>query len=93
MRRIERDDLARISGLCRLSLSEEETDVFLNEINSILDFFSEIRSMASDSGTVSEGAIRPREDGNCSNTQDEQEIILNDFPAREGKFLLVPRGL
>ena len=89
---INKKTLEYLAVLSRIELGEKEEEKFLKELESILNYFEELKSLdTSDvppmSGGVSQTNIL-REDESRENTN--REAGKNAFPEEKGGFLKIP---
>lgn len=91
---ISRQDIEKLAGLARLSLTEEEKGRFSLEIEAILGFVAKVKEAATDAPTPSYPHINAlREDIVLHNSGEYTERLLAAAPAREDDFVKVKRIL
>ncbi len=92
---IDRNQVQHIANLSRLQLSEEEIDIFTEQLNGILVYFEQLNQLNEELEGV-EPTARAIETANVTrpdqvNPTPDTEILLNCAPAREDTFLRVPQ--
>ena len=94
---MNKEEVLKLARLARIEVSEEEAESLTQEIGSILNYISEIKSAdVSDSETDSgDFALKNifREDGEPHASREFSEAILNQAPAREGDYFKVKKIL
>jgi Asp-tRNA(Asn)/Glu-tRNA(Gln) amidotransferase C subunit len=93
MKRIGSGDVTRLANLAMLPVASPEIEVIADEMNGILHFFSAVERFSAGKGETWAGSIRARDDGNCASSGDQADQVIANFPAKENRLLLVPRGL
>lgn len=92
---IELKDVEHLSGLARISVSENEKEVLRHDLEEILAYVSKIKDAAGELGTPVAGDLRNvfREDVNPHEAGLHTEDLLSAAPARDGDRLLVKKIL
>lgn len=91
---IERKDIEKLGTLSRIALSEEEKDLFVSEIDSILAYVGRVKDVqAGSGGTIGLVSDVFREDGAPHESGIFTEAILSSAPKREGNYLKVKKIL
>ncbi|AII42328.1 aspartyl/glutamyl-tRNA amidotransferase subunit C [Synechococcus sp. KORDI-100] len=95
MSRITADDVRKVAKLARLDLPEEKITTFTGQLESILDYVSQLEAVDTTDVPATTRAVEvvnvTREDG-VTPTQVREEI-LNQAPQREQDFYRVPKIL
>jgi Asp-tRNA(Asn)/Glu-tRNA(Gln) amidotransferase C subunit len=92
MKKIDRDEVNRLADLAMLPLNTQDIALFTDEMNTILDFFSAVEKFSAGDGETRTDKAGPRNDGNCTSSAEEADMVVGNFPAKESRLLLVPRG-
>lgn len=91
---IESKDIEKLAQLSRIKLSEQEKNSFFKEIDSILDYLSQIREAGGGEKGVADTVVTKnvlREDENAHEEGVFTESILKASPDREGNFVKVKK--
>ena len=95
MSRISADDVRKVAKLARLDLADEKITTYTNQLESILDYVSQLQAVDTADVPPTTRAVEvvnvTREDG-VTPTQ-VREDILNQAPQREQDFYRVPKIL
>ena len=89
-----RDGLLHGAKLARITLSDDEVQELLPQLNKILDFLEVVRSIPSVDDTAvfaTENENEYRED--TVRPFDDPDAILSQFPEKKGRYLKVPPNL
>jgi aspartyl-tRNA(Asn)/glutamyl-tRNA(Gln) amidotransferase subunit C len=90
--RITRDDVAKVAGLARLSLTDEELDTFTGQLASILDHAADVEALELDDVPPTShpyplhDVTRPDEVRPCL----DRDEVLGEAPAAEQGMFRVP---
>ena len=95
MSRISADDVRKVAKLARLDLPDEKVATYTTQLESILEYVSQLESIDTEGVPETTRAVEvtnvTREDRvTPTHVRDE---ILNQAPQREGDFFRVPRIL
>jgi aspartyl/glutamyl-tRNA(Asn/Gln) amidotransferase C subunit len=92
---IELKDVEHLSGLARISVSDNEKEVLRHDLEEILAYVSKIKDATAELGVPEAGELKNvlREDTNPHEAGLHTEDLLNAAPAREGDRLLVKKIL
>ena len=92
---INEETLNRLSKICRLTLSEEESKQLRKELESIFSHFSKISEVAGKQKIhyINPGVNELREDEPAERSGEEVEPILELFNRKEGRNLVAPKAL
>jgi len=101
-KKITKEEILHIAHLARLELKPDEIEMFYSQIESILDYVSqlqgikEISHLKVDSGTsapVGDGLknVMRSDDAPYEKREDERESLLNNAPARSGDYFKVKK--
>ena len=92
---IELKDVEHLSGLARISISDNEKEVLRHDLEEILAYVSKIKDAVAELGAPEAGELRNvlREDTNPHEAGLHTEDLLNAASAREGDRLLVKKIL
>ena len=95
MSRISADDVRKVAKLARLDLPEEKIATYTGQLESILDYVSQLAEIDTEGVPETTRAVEvtnvTREDGVTPTPI--REDILNQAPLREGDFFRVPKIL
>ena len=95
MSRISADDVRKVAKLARLDLPEEKIATYTGQLESILDYVSQLAEIDTEGVPETTRAVEvtnvTREDGVTPTPV--REDILNLAPLREGDFFRVPKIL
>ena len=95
MSRISSDDVRKVAKLARLDLPEEKIATYTGQLESILDYVSQLAEIDTEGVPETTRAVEvtnvTRADGVTPTTVREE--ILNQAPLREGDFFRVPKIL
>ena len=95
MSRISADDVRKVAKLARLDLPEEKIATYTGQLESILDYVSQLAEIDTEGVPETTRAVEvtnvTREDGVTPTPVSED--ILNQAPLREGDFFRVPKIL
>lgn len=91
---MNREDVAHLATLARITLSETELDRLKDELSSIVSYVAVISDIAADGITAPEvgplhNMFRPDEVTN--QTGEYTEALLAEMPHTEGQYLKVPK--
>ena len=92
---IERSDMQKLAALSRIAVPEAELESVGNEIETILEYVSQIQEVAAEEAGPEAGEVRNvmREDANPHETGAFTEALLAAVPGREGKYVKVKKIL
>ena len=95
MSRISADDVRKVAQLARLDLPEEKIATYTGQLESILEYVSQLEGIYTEGVPETTRAVEvtnvTREDGVTPTPV--REDILNQAPQREGDFFRVPKIL
>ena len=95
MSRISDNDVRKVAKLARLDLPEEKITTYTGQLESILDYVSQLAEIDTEGVPETTRAVEvtnvTREDGVTPTPV--REDILNQAPLREGDFFRVPKIL
>ena len=95
MSRISSDDVRKVAKLARLDLPKEKIATYTGQLESILDYVSQLAEIETEGAPETTRAVEvtnvTREDGVTPTPVSED--ILNQAPLREGDFFRVPKIL
>ena len=95
MSRISADDVRKVAKLARLDLPEEKIATYTGQLESILDYVSQLAEIDTEGVPETTRAVEvtnvTRADGVTPTPVREE--ILNQAPLREGDFFRVPKIL
>ena len=95
MSRITADDVRKVASLARLDLPEEHIATYTDQLESILDYISQLQAVDTSGVVPTTRAVEvvnvTRDD--AVTPTDVREQILNQAPKREGDFFRVPKIL
>ncbi len=95
MSRISSDDVRKVAKLARLDLPEEKIATYTGQLESILDYVSQLAEIDTEGVPETTRAVEvtnvTRADGVTPTPVREE--ILNQAPLREGDFFRVPKIL
>ena len=95
MSRITADDVRKVASLARLDLPEERIATYTDQLESILDYISQLQAVDTSGVPPTTRAVEvvnvTRED--AVTPTDVREQILDQAPKREGDFFRVPKIL
>ena len=95
MSRISADDVRKVAKLARLDLPEEKIATYTGQLESILDYVSQLAEIETEGVPETTRAVEvtnvTREDGVTPTPVREE--ILNQAPLRERDFFRVPKIL
>ncbi len=88
---LKKEDIEHLATLARLAISEEEKELFVTQLDSVLGYVSEISAIATTHATPTAGMLRNvlREDAHPNQGGTFTEAILNNAPHREGHYVKV----
>jgi aspartyl-tRNA(Asn)/glutamyl-tRNA(Gln) amidotransferase subunit C len=92
---LTKDQLKHLAELAKIEFTEEELESFLKDINQILSYVEEIQKLDLDQFEPMIGGILQklclREDEIARAESETKELIVEQFPDKEGNFLKTPR--
>lgn len=96
--KINDKDIEKLGNLARIKLSEEEKNIFSKDIDSILEYVSEIQKVSSNISINSDLQRTVlcnvmREDENSHKSGLYTEKILEEVPQKEGNYIKVKKIL
>ena len=95
MSRISADDVRKVAKLARLDLADEKIATYTNQLESILDYVSQLQAVDTTDVPPTTRAVEvvnvTRDDG--VTPTNVREDILNQAPQREQDFYRVPKIL
>ena len=95
MSRISADDVRKVAKLARLDLADEKITTYTNQLESILDYVSQLQAVDTTDVPPTTRAVEvvnvTRDDG--VTPTNVREDILNQAPQREQDFYRVPKIL
>lgn len=91
--KIDRQEVIHVARLARLSFGEEELTMFVNQLNTILDYFDKLREV--DTGTIPPtshvvAVATPFRNDAAEGFADNQ-MLLENAPSQEKGCIRVPR--
>jgi len=88
-----KDDVAKLAGLARLTVSEDELEKFAKEFDGVLAYVGQINELEVKDlkGKLSPVRNVMREDGTPHASGLHTKKIVEQFPAREGDYLVVKK--
>jgi aspartyl-tRNA(Asn)/glutamyl-tRNA(Gln) amidotransferase subunit C len=90
---VDSSTVARIAGLARLKVSDDRLDGLAGELNTILDFFEQLREVNTDDvppmASVSDVTLPLRDD--VGTDGDRAEDVLANGPETDHGFYVVPK--
>ena len=92
---INRDDVMKLATLARLKIDLEEADAFAGEIEPILEYVGQIKSLDSSNSEAKQTGITNvmREDGEPHKSGIYTGDILAEAPLKEGDYIKVKKIL
>ena len=86
------EKIRHISSLSMIRLSAEEEMAIMEEVNSILEYFVAVTGFKGSPDELKGALSRCREDGTPSPQDDVSALILDNFPKKQNRMLVVPRS-
>ena len=90
---INKDTIKKISKLARISVTNEETDRLVKDLNSIIKFVEQLKELNTDKITpiasVSDHALTMNKDE--IKKINEKEEILKNAPEKNSNYYIVPK--
>ena len=90
---INKDTIKKISKLARISVTNEETDRLVKDLNSILKFVEQLKELNTDKITpiasVSDQVLTMNKD-EIKKINEKEEILKND-PEKNSNYYIVPK--
>jgi aspartyl-tRNA(Asn)/glutamyl-tRNA(Gln) amidotransferase subunit C len=89
-----REEITKLARLARIALADEELDALAGEMDAILGYVSDVRSLAIDgiAGEPTYDLVNVMRDDVVLNKPGEYtERIVSQFPTREGDLLKVKK--
>lgn len=90
---IDQDEVKKVATLARLTITPSEEKEFATQLNSILEYFDQLKQLDTSEVEPTTRAISmnniTREDIQISNQ--DRELLLNSAPQREDNFFKVPQ--
>jgi len=93
---LKREDVEKLANLSRINVSEGETEKLLGDLDSILEYVSEVQEAAKDAVSPDYGFqenIHLREDNNAHEEGIYTEAILKNTPDTQDGYLKVKKIL
>ena len=93
---ISKEEIKKLADLARVDIKEEEQEKLALEIDSILDYVSQVKKIAGDLKEDAEiGPLRNvmREDENPTESETHSKELIAEFPDKEGYYLKVKKIL
>ncbi len=92
---LSRADIDHVAKLARLELTDAEKDAYAAQLSSVLDYVGQLSSANVDGVEPMAHVLADhhdilRDDVVQATPADERDLILGNFPAREGDMLKVP---
>ena len=92
---IDRGHISKLAELAKLSLTDEELDLYINDINKILELVSQIKDVDVDGidplYNVLDQSSETREDSETLNL--DREEALKNAPETDGVYFQVPETI
>lgn len=91
--KISKEDVRYVARLARLNVSEEETETFTLQLNSILSYMDKLNELDTSHVEPTSHVIDVCNAFREDTVQESlpQEVALENAPEREGEFFKVPR--
>lgn len=91
---VSKEEIKDLAKLARMKITDEEVENLTKELDSILEYVGQIKDLSAERGDI-KPALRNvmREDVPENKDGEFTEDILNNAPAREGKYLKVKKIL
>lgn len=93
---ISKEEIKKLAGLARIEVKEDEIESLRGEMDAILDYVGQVKSVAGDSKEETEiGTLRNvmREDENPAEAGTYSKELIAEFPNKEGDYLKVKKIL
>ncbi|MBI1975432.1 MAG: aspartyl/glutamyl-tRNA amidotransferase subunit C [Candidatus Vogelbacteria bacterium] len=92
---ITSDEIAKLSALARIQISEVEKKSLANDLTAILDYISEINEASAGTGSVDMAPERNvfRSDSIAEQSGAHTDILLASAPRTENSFVVVKKIL
>ena len=92
---IEKKDVEKLANLSRIDISEEEKEVFIKDLDAILDYVSEVQEVVTDDIKPEAWQLRNvmREDENPHKSGKFTEDILKEAPNTKDGYIKVKKIL
>ena len=94
---MDKSEVSRLAKLARIEIGDEETENLSHEFDAILNYFGEVKDVASEQHTNKLEYVGlsnvMREDGEPHESGMYTEKILNEVPSREGNYIKVKKIL
>ncbi len=92
---IKNEDIEKLAQLSRIKITEEEKQSFASDIESIVEYISEIKQVTSEEPTHTVGDLRNvmREDKKPHKSGVFTDDLLKEAPSVEGKYFKVKKIL
>mgnify|MGYP001392636751 CR=1 FL=1 len=92
---IDRDHILKLADLAKITLSEEEIDSYISDVNKILDLFSEIKDVDTKGveplANVLDEFSDTREDIPLASI--DRDVALENAPDTDGVYFQVPETI
>lgn len=92
---LNREEVEKLAELARLDLNEEEAASLAADFDAILEYVSEIQSVAAEAQALEVGEHYNvmRQDGDAHAPGEYSEALLAEAPKREGNYIKVKKIL
>lgn len=93
---ISKEEIKKLADLARIEIKEEEQEKLASEMEAILGYIGQIKSVVANTKTENEaGAVRNvfREDENPSESETYSQDLIAEFPESENNYLKVKKIL
>ena len=95
---ISKEEIKKLADLARIDISEKEAEKLGGEIDSILEYVGQVKSVAgllSDEAEIELGANYNvmRDDNNANESGAYSKELIAEFPDKEGDYLKVKKIL
>ena len=93
MKKFDKETLQHLQNLCRIKCSEEENEIFVENIKKVLDYMEMLKEVDTENVKplyqVSEGSYLPLREDIIGDTLDRQ-TFLNNAPSSTAGMVRVP---
>jgi aspartyl-tRNA(Asn)/glutamyl-tRNA(Gln) amidotransferase subunit C len=93
---ISKEEIQKLASLARIELKEEEAEKLRSEIDAILDYVGQVKSVAGEEKKdIKLGELHNvvREDENPTESNTYKKELIAEFPQKEGDYLKVRKIL
>lgn len=94
---ISKEEIKKLADLARISLEDGEIEKLRGEMNAILDYVGQVKSVAGEekAGEISEHYNVMREDGSpdrpAAESGTRSKELIEEFPEKKGDYLKVKK--